>query len=175
MDALATVGELNLHLQRDADPVRAEQALQLASGAVRAFCGWGLSQATETLIAPASGTILLTLPTLSLNNITEIRYRGNVIDFGPLALSWTRRGQLIRLAGWPYHGEVEVDCDHGYPELPDVIKLVVLEQAGRHLSNPEGLVAATVGRVSRTYSGTGSSASARLTELDQRLLERFQI
>lgn len=176
MDALATPGELETHLQRDVEPDRAALALQLASGAVRAYCGWQLSQTQETLVAAPNGTIVLTLPTLRLNNVSKVSWRGVDLDITPLHMSFTRRGQIIRMGGWPAEGEIEVECDHGYVDIPDVIKLLVLEQAARHMANPEGLVQATVGRVSRTYATTtGSSGSARLNELDQRLLTPYRL
>lgn len=176
MDALATAGELDIHLQREVDPDRAELALQLASGAVRAYCGWNISQTVETLTATGDATIVLTLPTLQLNDVTEVRIGGVVQDITPLYATWTRRGQILRFAGWPQHSEVEVDCDHGYLVLPDVIKLLVLEQAARHMNNPTGLTSATVGRVTRTFATTSSSSGgSRLTELDQRLLDQFKI
>lgn len=171
MDALATAGELDIHLQREIDEDRAGLALQLASGAVRAYCGWDLSLQTTTLQVDGTGTILLTLPTLCLGAVTEIR-----VDTLPLDLATVipaRKGQILRRSGWPRGALVEVDCDHGYDPIPDLIKLVVLEQAAKSLTNPEGLTSATTGRVTRTWAGTGTQP--RLSALDERLLDRYRI
>lgn len=173
MDALATAGELETHLQRAVDTTQAELALQLASGAVRAFCGWDLAEQTGTLTAAGSGTIVLTLPTMHLTQVIEVRIGGvAMVDIGPLYLAATKRGQIIRYAGWPDMVDIEVDCVHGYDPIPDVIKLVTLEQAARAMNNPQGLLQATVGSVSRTWAGPNQQ---RLSPLDERLLERYQI
>lgn len=173
MDPLATAGELDVHLQRTVDPDQAGQAVQLASGAVRAYCKWDLTRQTTTLQAAGTGTVVLTLPTLELIDVTAVRIGGVALDLDPALLSWTRRGQLLRPAGWPRLGNVEVDCTHGYDPVPDLIKLVVLELAAKGLNNPLGLVSATVGQVTRTYAS--SSNTPALSELDQRLLERYSI
>jgi hypothetical protein len=174
VEPLAEPGELNTHLQREIEPDRAEQAVQLASGAVRAYCGWNLSLTTETLQTAGNGTIVLTLPTLSLIDVIAVSVNGLQVPVGAPSMSWTRRGQLIRLAGWPSLSTVDVDCTHGYAEIPDVVKLVVLELAGRALNaSPEGLKRATVGAVTKEWATAAGGGG--LTDLDQRLLDRYSI
>lgn len=177
MDPLATVGELETHLQRPLDPDRAALAVQLASGAVRAYCGWDLSLSTAaTLQVPGNGTIVLTLPTLRLHDVSKVVINGVEVPVTPLDLSWTQRGQLIRLAGWPNLATIEVTCEHGYYDIPDLIKLVVLENAARAIANPEGLTSATVGAVTRTWrTGALGGQPGGLSALDQRLLDRYSI
>lgn len=170
---LATAGELNIHLQRTVDTDQAEQAVQLASGAVRAYCKWNLSRETTTLQADGSGTVVLTLPTLELIDVTAIRVGGVDLHLDPSLVSWTRRGQLLRAGGWPRLRNVEVDCTHGYDPVPDLLKLVVLEMAARGLNNPLGLVSATVGQVTRTWASSANTPA--LSDLDERLLERYAI
>lgn len=172
MDPLANTGELENHLQRELDPDVAAQALQLASGAVRAFCKWDLSRVpADTLQAAGNGGVVLTLPTMHLNAITAVRINGITLDLLDPQVSWTKRGQLIRAVGWGRWCTVDVDCDHGYDPIPDLVKLCVLDLAGRQLSNPLGLVSSTVGSVSRSYAGVDTS----LSTLHERLLERFSI
>lgn len=178
MEPLATVGELELHLQRPVDEDRAKQALQLASGAVRAFCNWDITQQDTTFEVAGNGTIVLTLPTMFLNSVAAVRVNGTVVDITTPGLSWTRRGQLIRMAGWASFSTVQVDCNHGYPpgEIPDLIKLITLEMSCRAMTNPEGLASAKVGAVTRTFAaGSGSNSGAKLTYLDERLLDRYRI
>lgn len=172
MDPLASPDELNVHLQREVEPDRAALALQLASGAVRAYCGWDLSRQNDTLLGVGQGTIVVTLPTLWLEHVEEIRIDGEVLDLDPVKVTWTRRGQIIRTGGWAVNMDVEVDCVHGFDPTPDLLKLVTLEQAARSLANPQQLVQATVGAVSRTY---GTANQPRLSELDQRLLDKYRI
>lgn len=171
MVPLASIGELENHLQRPVDPDIAVQALQLASGAVRAYCQWDLTEATETLQVDGDGTVVCTLPTLKLTAITEVRIDGVAVDITPAAVSFSKKGQLYRAAGWPRFSIVEVDCTHGFDPVPDLIVLVTLDLAARTLNNPEGLVSATTGRVSKNY-GVGE---ARLSALHERLLSRYSL
>lgn len=173
MDPLATVGELENHLQRQVDPDPGAQALQLASGAVRAFCKWDISEETTTLVGEGAGWMVLTLPTLNLTAVDEVRIEGTVIDITPSAMSWSKRGQLYRpTLGWPQWAQVEVDCTHGYDPIPDMLKLVTLDLAARVMANPEQLVSATTGAVSRTWSGGDGPA---LSPLHERLLHRYSL
>lgn len=172
---LATVGELETHLQRPMDPDVALQALQLASGAVRAFCKWDVSRTpADTLQAEGNATMVLTLPTLHLNAVSAVRVNGVSIDITSPALSWSRRGQLYRPFGWAKFAQIDVDCDHGYDPVPDLVKMCVLDMAARQGSNPQGLASATVGSVSQTYATAGSSDST-LTALHERLLDRYSL
>lgn len=173
MDPLATLGELENHLQRPLDPAQGAQALQLASGAVRAFCKWDLSLETTTLVAEATGWMVLTLPTLNLVDVTEVRVDGTAVDMTPTVLSWSRRGQLFRPGDyWPRWSQVEVDCTHGYSPIPDLLKLVTLDLGARIIANPEQLISASTGRVSRTWSGGDGPA---LSPLHERLLHRYSL
>lgn len=173
---LADAGELALHLQRtDLDPVGAGQAVQLASGAVRAYCKWSITEVTETLSTTGSGTWVLSLPTMLLSDVTAVWVRG--VDLGDLTeipIHWTKAGQLMWSAGWPRFTRIDADCRHGYPpaDVPDVLKLVTLELAARTINNPQGLLSATTSTVSRTWAGANQP---RLSELDQRLLDPYVI
>lgn len=172
MTQLATAGELNQHLQRDIDPAVADQALTLATGAVIAYCGWGLVREAVTLYAEGSGTTVLTLPTMCLVAVDEVRIDGTAIDLDPTAVSWTRKGQLFRPAGWPLFSVIEVDGTHGYDPLPDVLKLITLELAARTINNPQGLISASTGQVSRTWA---NPSQPRLSTLDERLLDKYTL
>ncbi len=175
MAALADPGELGFHLQRtDLDPSAAAQALLLASGAVQAYCGWEIAETTGTLQVEGTGTRVLTLPVLNLTDITEIRVDGVALDLTDTVyvVNWTKKGQVMRLGGWPAWCTVEVDCTYGFTPVPDVIKLIVLEQAAKQMANPEGLLSATTSSVSRTWAGAGKP---KLSALDERLLLRYAI
>jgi hypothetical protein len=170
MTALATAGELETHLQRTFDPVQAQQALDLAAGAVIAYCGWPIAEETTTLYGEGDGSVVLTLPTLRLTAVTDVRIGFTSITIGPESVSWSRRGQLFRPTGWPAFTLIEVDCTHGFNPIPDVIKLVTLELAARTMSNPQALVSSTTGQVTRNY-GSGPKLSA----LDERLLAQYSL
>lgn len=176
MEPLATSRELELHLQRDlANPEAAELALALASGAVRAYCGWNLARETTTFEVDGDDSQVLTLPTLHLHDLIEFKNNNVVVAHGdgryPL---WSRKGQLYRIQGWPRHMSFQATVIHGYDPLPDLVKLVTLDLAARSMSNPEGLVSATVGPVSRTWASSGSDPT-HLSTLHTRLLDRYSI
>lgn len=175
MIPLATVGELERHLQRVFDDQgRAEQALVLASGAVRAYCGWDLHLETTTFQVDGDGSQVLSLPTLHLIALDELRINGEVIGVTDARYPlWSRKGQLFRAAGWAANLSVEADVMHGYDPIPDLIKLVVLDLAGRQLSNPEGYSQKTVGVVSVTYAGSANESG--LSALHSRLLDRYAL
>jgi hypothetical protein len=173
---LATVSELEKHLQTTFSTApeqdQATLALELSSGAVRAYCGWDISRQSETIEAYGEGSTVLTVPTLLLQGVN-----GVMLDGVSLALSdivWTVKGQLYYGAGWPRFSVATLDIDHGYDVIPDLIKLVALDVAGRQVQNPEGLISATVGEVSRAWS-TSSTPTASLTALHQTLLDRYRV
>jgi hypothetical protein len=152
---LATVSELEKHLQTTFSTApeqdQATLALELSSG---------------------EGSTVLTVPTLLLQGVN-----GVMLDGVSLALSdivWTVKGQLYYGAGWPRFSVATLDIDHGYDVIPDLIKLVALDVAGRQVQNPEGLISATVGEVSRAWS-TSSTPTASLTALHQTLLDRYRV
>lgn len=173
MASLATVGELENHLQRPVDvPAQGQQALDLASGAVRAYCGWNLARETTTLQVDGDGSQVLSLPTLHLLAITDIRVNGETLNAADYP-RYSLKGQLYRAGGWTCYAVIEVDCIHGYDPVPDLLKLVVLDMAARQYSNPQQLVSATTGQVSRTWS-TGNGA-APMSALHERLLDRYRL
>jgi hypothetical protein len=152
MDPLVTVDELEYYLQRAGlDANAAALAVAGASGIVRDFCRWHIAPAEDvTLTLDGSGTHLLTLPTLYLNVVTEVRVDDVVID--PSEYRWSQRGQLSRTVGWPAGmANVEIDCVHGYAVTPDAPRAVTFVLAARMMANPEGLKAKTVGGVSRQF------------------------
>jgi hypothetical protein len=164
---LASVGELDTHLQRETDPAAGQLAVALASGAVRAYCGWDLARETTTFHVTCDGSNLLTLPTLHLLAVDEIRGVG-VVD--PSQYSYSRKGQIWGC--WKYGAEYEIDVVHGYEPIPDLIKLVTLDLASKRLTNPESLMSATVGQVSRTWETTNKTA---MSTLHERLLDRYSL
>lgn len=171
MEPLATTGELETHLSRTLDADRAEHLLTLASGVVRAYCGWDLARETTTFHVYSDGGSLLTLPTLYLLAVDEVRVRGVVVDTEKWPYSYSRKGQMW--GSWVPGVEYEVDVVHGYEPIPDLIKLVTLDLAARALSNPEGLSSATVGQVSKTWAK--GSTNSGMSELHQRLLDRYSL
>jgi hypothetical protein len=163
---LITVEELRAYARVPIADDRAALAVAGASGAVRAHCRWSISQEVGvTLRAAGTGVRVVGLPTMHLSTVDAVRVDGVVLD--PGEYRWATRGQLYHVNGWARWSKVEVDCTHGYAEIPDVVRIVACGLATRYVSNPESLRIASVGTVQRTYTP--------LSELDLRLLDEFRL
>jgi hypothetical protein len=166
---LVDAADLDTHMQTEVLPDQAALALASASGLVRAYCGWNLLRENVTFVAEGDGSVILTLPTLYLLTVDEIRIADLVVNMANApAPVLHRRGQLFWATAWPLGAVIEVDATHGYEETPDIVRLVVLTLAARILTDPTGARVASVGSVSRTYDTT-------LTALDMRLLDEYRI
>jgi hypothetical protein len=173
MDPLATVEDLEAYLGRClTDVTQANMLLEMASSAVRTYCGWTLSRTTTTMHAEGAGTSLMTLPTLCLVDVTEVRADAQVVDPFEYPYKWSRKGQIWGY--WVCAVQYEFDVEHGYDPVPDVLKLVTMDVSSKHLSNPEGLTSATTGQVSRTWSKT-TTESSLFTPLHVGLLDRYSL
>ena len=174
MAALATAGELETHLGRSVDPDQAELMLALGSGAVRGYCGWELARETTTFHFEGDGRSLVTLPTLELISVNQVRADGLVIDIETWPIRSSRKGQL-RGGCWHLGVQYEVDAVHGYDPIPDLIKLCVLDMGARQVNNPMGLVSATTGQVTRTWASGSANDPTSLSALHLRLLDRYRL
>lgn len=173
MDPLASVGELETHLQRDVDATGGQLAVTLASGAVRAYCGWDLARESTTFYVTSDGGPLVTLPTLHLLAVDEIRAGTQIVDPAKWPYSYSRKGQIW--GSFAYGIEYQIDVVHGYQPIPDLLKLVTLDLAAKSLNNPEGLSSATVGQVSKTWATSGSTPGNAMSALHERLLDRYSL
>jgi hypothetical protein len=166
MDSLVTTEAFASYLQRDVDTSTAELALQAASGIVRDHCRWDIAEETATFVVDGSGTPILSLPTLRLTDVAEVRLDGVVLD--PADCTWSANG-LIRRIGlvWPRRFRcVEVDVTHGWAPIPDGIRAVVLTLASRFYANPDKVLSKTVGGISHTYATTTDLNDLELALVD---------
>lgn len=156
---LITVAQLEDYLQRPLDADAAALAVEMASGLIRAWCGWEVSHTAETMTLDGSGLRLLNLPTLHVNAVLAVR-----VDDVALATTdyqWSVTGQLIRSCGWPCDmRSIQVDVDHGFIEIPGAVTAVGLALASRVYENPSGYKSVATGTASRSWHGAGSSSSA---------------
>lgn len=169
MDPLISVDDLAGYLQRPIDRASATIAVQGASGLVRAYCGWGLSRAVETLTVDANGTGSVNLPTLRLNDVTEVRVDGDILD--PSTYNWGFNGILVATTGYRWMAglrKIEADVDHGYQPIPDEVCIVASAIAARLYANPEGLASKASGDDSRTFGAT-------LSDLEMRLISAYRL
>lgn len=143
-----------------ADTPGLSEVLERAENAVIRYCEWHVAPArTETLILDGSGTELVQLPSLKVNEIQSVRHLGKDVD--PEAYDWSATGQ-IRLRNpqsrWSdRYRSIEVDLDHGYEELPDDLATVILGLVVRSIASPMGEIMIRVGdRQSQFGSAAGS-------------------
>lgn len=170
MEPLASAADLGRFLQRTIDEEAAALALASASGLVREYCGWSISAETTTFILDGTGTTLLSLPTLELTAVQQVRAAGVLLaeatSWPPAdaEYSWSRNGQLRRGAGWPAgFRTVEADVTHGLDPVPDAVRSVVLSVAAVAVYNPGAALASkTVGAVTHVYRDPGDSPGLAL-------------
>ena len=178
MTPLISPEDLATYLKQDVDRATAELAIAGASGVIRGYCGWNLTRVVETLTVDSYGTASINLPTLRLNDVTEVRIDGDPLDVD--GYGWGRNGVLV-MAGnadrWPAgFRRIEADVDHGYDPIPDEIRLVGCSLAGRLYSNPEGLSSKSSGDDSRVFGDTLSDVKPATWEsLEVRLLHGYRL
>jgi hypothetical protein len=167
---LASPAELEAHLQASIPDSQATLVLAGASGAVRAYCGWNLTRETRTFYLMGDGSPLLTLPTLELVSVEEVRVGDVTLDLVASAPVVLRHGQILLPEGWIAGAVIQVDATHGYDavSVPDVLRLVTLTIAARTVNNPDNYKTANVGTVTRAYD-------PGLTALDARLLAPYRL
>lgn len=137
----ATVSELEDTLQRDVMLQAGVEALRRASGAIRGFCHWSVSEqvVTNWKVNQTRLSGNLWLPTLWLTSIQSITEDGVVLGAGYYAFD--RNGLVRRGSGYwsPYLDGVVVNFTHGYPEGDERLETVhdvCLAAAARLVGNP---------------------------------------
>lgn len=164
MAAFATPAELASWLQvATVDTATANLQLNIASNAIRVWCGWSISEETDLEMEVEVGDYdrhRIWLPTLRLTSVTSV-----VDDETTLAddqYRFTRSGALIRTDNkcWT-HKTVAATVTHGYDTVPDVVKGVCLAIAGRGYQNPVAATATTdtAGPFTHTQSFGGADSS----------------
>jgi hypothetical protein len=181
VEPLAGVEDLGNALQRPDLPREvALLAVRRASGAIRAFCGWHVSQETVTAqVQPVLTGYLRTLwlPTLWLQSITSITENGVVLD--PSVYAWRRSGKIVRASGYywsTYADGVVVSYVHGYPEGDarlEGVRDVCLSAASRLVGNPLRHSSETTG--SEAWVAGVAQADATLTDGEREQLGPYAL
>lgn len=167
MDPLVTPEEFAGYMQRDLDRYTAELVLAGASGLVREFCGgWAIGQVDETFTVDGNGSVVLPLPTLRLNAVTEVRVDGTAL-IPDTDYVWSANGVLYRFGAWP-NGlrNIAADVNHGYDPVPPQVRIVVCAVAAKLYANPEGL--------SGRSSGDGSRSFIALSDVEMQLISGYR-
>lgn len=170
---LATTSELETQLGANWDGaqlLRAEQALELASGVVEAYCGRTFTR-TETDVTvdadPVGRTVVLDNPPI---DVTSITLDGVAVDD---YVVYEDAGIVLLPSTYSAWGRVQVTYSHGLDGAPAAVKAVVLAVAGRLILNADGVTQKSVGDVSVSY-GSASTGPA-LSPLEQQALSAFRL
>lgn len=155
VDLLASPEELRLWLGLAADDVAslsdelATLALEGPSRAVLSYCRRIRFATGEDTVRLAGGGTLLMLPGAPVTAVATVTEDpdGSATDI-TTSIDWTPEGLLKRLDGGYFAGRTrwyEVTFTHGFPEVPEDVRNIVLRVAARAISNPEGLATEGVG------------------------------
>lgn len=107
-----------------ADDPRTNAAIDAASAAVRAYCGWHVAPTvSETLILDGPGGHVVALPTMHVVSLLALRERVGQPYVNPIptvdkaTYEWSSFGELRRSGGFwtSLYRALEVDLEHGFP------------------------------------------------------------
>ena len=148
-----------------------------ASQAVRTYCGWHIAPViSETLTVDGPGGSELTLPTLRVVAVREVRVEG--VALAESDYDWSESGQIrLRCGEWPRrYRAVEVDVDHGFDAPADVMQ-VVQQVATNAISSSMGATREQAGSVSITWALTAPNVSGgvSLLQRDLAILDAYKI
>lgn len=172
MASFATPADLASWIQSDVDTATATLLLASSSAAIRAYCGWNITEEVVTGdVIDGSGDWDIWLPTRNLTAVASVSNDGVALTVGT-QYEWFRTGRLTRLAAlWTRKAKgVLATYTHGYPTghpKLDLAKAVCLTASARQMTNPAGLRSETVGGASWTMAGEGPEATSALTEGEQ--------
>jgi hypothetical protein len=158
------------------DQARVQTAIEVASAAVRTKTGQQLTQISETITLPASGSQVLTLPQFPVTAISSVTRDGATLD--ATAYSWVSpTGIITTLDGsrWLSPQLITVTYTHGWNPLPRDLAGVVLSKAKRWLDSPGGqdVQSETLGSWSVTYAQSQATGGFTLEEED--ILSRYTL
>lgn len=179
MTPLVSTTELGQWKQLDVDELdtdAAALAVAGASGMVRAWCGWPISQETVTdAVLDGPGSRSLWLPTLRLTAVSSVAVNGDELTVGT-QYDWTGYGKLIHRGCWPRTPRsITITYTHGYDPVPDEVKTAALIMAGVLYDNPDMLASYSEAwgpfNESRSYGGSGAGLPVPVAQM----LGRYQL
>lgn len=176
MAAFATVPQLTARLGRELPPDVATDLLDEATAAIRADCGWTISQETVTAaVLDGTGVHSIWLPTLRLTAVASVVEDGATLVYDT-DYTWTSLGRLVRAGRWSSKPRsVVVTYTHGWSPVPAVVRGICLALSARAFDNPSGLRSETVGAVSWTAAGSALDVGPGLSESERRSLAAFRL
>ena len=173
MEPLVTIADLQEYLQDDdMDTAQAQQAIELASGAVRTYTGQTISADTTTskTFRPKGKLLILDEVPVDAESV-QITIDGELFT-GDIDVDG-ETGVVRRDDGRSWPAKVTVTFDHGYDEIPDAVRFVTLSLATRQVDNPEGVSTKQTPDIgSITYAEGQGQPGMRTWEMAQ--LSRFK-
>lgn len=143
-----------------------EWQLDVASGAIRSYCGWHVTPViTETVTVDGDGGTILNLPTLRLTSLVAVRVQGEPVE----DVEWSSDGTLR--GWWPDKWRsIEVEMEHGYESPADLLGVMV-DAASRAVNSELGGAAETIG----PFSFTASEGSTVMYLHELQVLDRYKL
>lgn len=170
----ATPEELRLRLRLAA--IDSEQAAEVIAAAESVIRGelWQTIDAVagDAVELVGNGRRVLLLPEMPVTDVVSVTVDGVALTAGQ-GCRWNRYGILTRLGGcWPLDSLVSVTYGHGYEPVPDVVKRVCLQVAGRAWVHATTAVASeSLGDRSITYNKERTGEA--LTGYEMRILAPY--
>jgi hypothetical protein len=162
--------------------------LAMASGVVRSYCGWSISQENDVSVTlDSDGGFFLFLPSLLVTDVASVTLEGTDDAGEPFPVltdaqwDWRTNGRLTWLkdrCGWPLGGQrVTVVYSGGYAPVPPEVQGVVMALSERiavsgvfqsRLENVGGI------QTNSTYS-QAVTGGIGLLPLEEAVLDRYRI
>ena len=135
-----TADQLAEYAPFDPETPNVAKAIDAAVGQLRDRAGWHVfPSVTETLNLDGEGGEVLTLPTLKVSAVLEVRENGLVLD--PSAYEWSAKGDLRR-RGWVWTSRwngITVQLTHGYENPPAELLRAIGTAVATAAANPLGI------------------------------------
>ncbi|KAB8167057.1 hypothetical protein FH609_011685 [Streptomyces sp. 3MP-14] len=131
-DPWITPEELRAHLRLPTiDAEAAGEVIAAAQATIRAETDQHLDLVADAEVElTGAGAAVLVLPERPITAVTTVTVDGAVLD--PADYRWARHGILTHLTGvWPLDSAVTVVCTHGWNPIPEAVRLVCRQIAGR--------------------------------------------
>jgi hypothetical protein len=186
-ELLGSAAELRTLLDLEEDELpdrRAEELLELVSGAVLAHCGRESFLVTDEpveALLDGSGSSVMLLRNWPIVDVTVVEedprdVYGTTTLEDDVDFEWSADGILTRRNGarWVRRARwYRIEYRFGFEEVPAAVKSVVLRAAARAAVNPEGLVQESLAGYAAGYGGEHRSTA--LSAVDRAELAPFAL
>lgn len=155
----------------EADP-RIQPLIDGATAAIRRYCGWHVGPVvTETIRLDGPGGSVLTLPSLRVEEITDVVEHGRTWTAAELDdLEWSEAG-MVRAPGrcWTsrYRG-VTVTLRHGFEDV-GALRQIVQQVVANAIASPLGATSEAASSVSVSWASTAPGVSGGMSLLERDL------